>query len=79
MAIFKIFASADSTIYSRYPAKNTGLDEIIEVAVKNNEDIRNANSGVPTFYSDDIRRGIVKFSDADLAILKGYSTSGSSF
>lgn len=38
MAVYKIFASADATIYSRYPVKNTGLDSILEVSVKNSQD-----------------------------------------
>lgn len=38
MAIYKIFPSADATIYSAYPAKNTGRDPIIEVSVKNSQD-----------------------------------------
>ena len=38
MAVYKIFASADATIYSRYPVKNTGRDPILEVSVKNSQD-----------------------------------------
>ena len=34
MAVYKIFPSSDATLYSKYPAQNTGLDEILEVAVK---------------------------------------------
>jgi len=30
MAVYKIFPTKDTTIYSRYPVKNTGLDSIIE-------------------------------------------------
>lgn len=33
MAIYKIFPTKDSTIYSRYPSRNTGLDSIIEASV----------------------------------------------
>ena len=33
MAVYKIFPSADATLYSKYPAQNTGLDEMLEVAV----------------------------------------------
>jgi hypothetical protein len=58
MAIYKIFPSADSTIYSSAPIKNTGLDEILEVSVKNN--------GIS---QDDIRRALIKFSDSDLEII----------
>ena len=38
MAVYKIFPSADATIYSAYPAKNTGRDEVLEVSVKNSKD-----------------------------------------
>lgn len=31
MAVYKLFPTQDATIYSQYPAKNTGLDSIIEV------------------------------------------------
>jgi len=31
MAIYKIFPEKDTTIYSRYPLQNTGLDEILEL------------------------------------------------
>jgi hypothetical protein len=61
MSIYKIFPEADTTLYSAYPTKNTGLDEILEVSVKNSQ----VASGL-----DDIRRSIVKFSDADLQKLQ---------
>ena len=32
MAVFKVFAEKDATIYSELPTTNTGLDEILEVA-----------------------------------------------
>ena len=32
MAVYKIFPTKDSTMYSLYPSMNTGLDEIIEVS-----------------------------------------------
>lgn len=32
MAVYKIFPSKDATIYSQYPSKNTGLDEILETS-----------------------------------------------
>ena len=67
MAVFKIFPAADSTIYSAYPAKNTGLDEILEVAVKNG-----------SLSIDDIRRAVILFSDSDINTIKNLS-SGSSW
>ena len=30
MAVYKIFPTKDATVYSLYPSKNTGLDEIID-------------------------------------------------
>jgi len=38
MAVYQIFVSADSTIYSRYPSKNTGRDPILEISAKNSQD-----------------------------------------
>ena len=38
MAVYQAFASADATIYSRYPSKNTGRDSILEVSAKNSQD-----------------------------------------
>ena len=34
MAIYKIFPAKDASIYSLYPNKNTGLDEILEASTK---------------------------------------------
>ena len=34
MAIYKIFPTQDSTLYSLYPEMNTGLDEIIETSLE---------------------------------------------
>jgi hypothetical protein len=77
MAVYKIFGSADATLYSKYPAQNTGLDEVLDVGVK--------NSGNPTNFfvdpvptepqlSDDIRRPLILFSDSDLDKLKVLAT-----
>ena len=44
MAVYKIFPTADATLYSRFPNQNTGLDEILEVSVKNDAD---ASSALP--------------------------------
>lgn len=63
MAVYKIFASADTTLYSSSPAANAGLDEILEVSVNNND-----------LTQDNIRRAIIQFSDKDLATLKSYTT-----
>jgi hypothetical protein len=36
MAVYKLFPTKDSTIYSRYPSQNTGLDSIIETSTDKN-------------------------------------------
>jgi len=64
MAVYKIFASADATLYSAHSTQNTGLDEILEVACKNSSlssIVLSSNS------ADDIRRSIIQFSDSDLS------------
>lgn len=74
MAIYKIFASADATLYSKYPSQNTGLDEILEVGTKNSDNaINNPAVQIPV-SGDDIRRSLVLFSDTDLTTLKGFVT-----
>jgi hypothetical protein len=63
MAVYKIFASADATLYSAYPTQNAGLDEILEVGCKNSQiptNVLQSNS------ADDIRRSVILFSDTDL-------------
>jgi hypothetical protein len=77
MAVYKIFASADASLYSSKPALNAGLDEILEIAVKNNEaPLNNFVDPVPSepIISDDLRRSLILFSDSDLATLKSYTT-----
>ena len=75
MAIYKIFASQDASIYSKFPSMNAGLDEILEVSVKNTSD--EYNSSVPSsgsLLTDDIRRSLIKFSNEDLAVLQAKAT-----
>lgn len=57
MAVYKIFAEKDATIYSAYPEVNTGRDAIISV-----ENIDNSLIGLSTGVS----RGLIKFSDSDI-------------
>ncbi len=39
MAVYKIFPTQDTTIYSFYPDKNTGLDEILDISTSLNLDL----------------------------------------
>ena len=78
MAVYKIFPAADATIYSKYPAQNTGLDEILEVAVKNNENPANSLvESVPSsaLLYDDLRRSILRFSNEDVSKIYSFVTS----
>jgi hypothetical protein len=75
MAVYKIFASADASIYSSKPALNAGLDEILEVSVKNSQNPLNYFvESVPTepLLNDDIRRSIVLFDNNDIESLRQF-------
>jgi hypothetical protein len=71
MAVYNIFASADATIYSRYPLKNTGIDPILEVSVKNSQD------GTRFLYKNPITEN--PYYTYDLAANGNYSTSDAYF
>lgn len=71
MAVYNIFASADATIYSRYPLKNTGIDSILEVSVKNSQD------GTRFLYRNPITEN--PYYTYDLAANGNYSTSDAYF
>jgi len=66
MAVYKIFPVKDATIYSLYPSKNTGLDEILESTT--NLDI----SGTPQ-----TSRFLVQFSDDEINDIINNKISGS--
>lgn len=77
MAVYKIFASADASLYSNQPARNTGLDEILEVSVKNSSQPLNFFvDPVPSepLLQDDIRRSVILFSQTDLNKIKTFRT-----
>ena len=71
MAVYKIFPSADATIYSAYPAKNTGRDSVIEVSVKNSEDVLRFTSRALLDQSP--------YYSYDLAANDNYTTNGDIF
>jgi len=71
MAVYNIFASADATIYSRYLAKNTGRDPILEVSVKNSQD------GLRFLYRDPVTEN--PYYTYDLAANGDYSNSAAFF
>ena len=77
MAVYKIFPTADATIYSRFPVKNTGLDEVLEVSAKNNSTLVDYSVDIDPagpISNDDLRRALVLFSDEDINTIKSYRT-----
>lgn len=57
MAIYKLFPTKDATIYSRYPNKNTGLDEILDVSI---EDAQNSGN-------TQANRFLIQFSQTEIS------------
>ena len=54
MAVYKIFPEKDATIYSEFPTKNTGIDEILEIS---------------TFFNTvnpEVSRALIQFNQNDL-------------
>jgi len=69
MAVYKLFPTKDTTIYSKYPVKNTGLDSIIETST----DVNGELSRYLVQFSQDEINSLV-----DTTISSSYGT-GSSF
>jgi len=69
MAIYKIFPNKDATIYSKAFCKNTGRDEILEVAVKNSQDYLRYVGKVPIETSP--------YNNYDFAYQQEYNISSS--
>lgn len=57
MAVYKLFPSQDATIYSRYPNKNTGLNEILSVSIEDAQDSGNTQAA----------RTLIQFSSTEIA------------
>jgi hypothetical protein len=68
MAVYKIFPEKSATLYSYYPNKNTGLDEILEIS---------------TFLSYDntneVSRAIIKFPTDQITDIIANKVSGSNY
>ena len=67
MAIYKLFPSQDATIYSRYPNKNTGLNEILSVSIEDSQDSGNTQAA----------RTLIQFSSTEIADVINNKISGS--
>ena len=55
MAVYKIFPTKDASIYSYYPTKNTGLDEILDISLYKSVE----NEG-------EVSRALLSFSNTDI-------------
>ena len=56
MAVYKLFPSKDASIYSAYPAMNTGLDAILDVS----------NLVVDTNPTAQVARSLIKFDQGEI-------------
>ena len=65
MAVYKLFPSKDTTLYSEFTEKNTGIDEILELSKK--------VSGADIYLS----RILMQFNQADIANIVNNKVSGS--
>jgi hypothetical protein len=68
MAIYKIFPTQDSTLYSLYPEMNTGLDELIEASLEV------GNIGTPAPQTS---RFLIKFDSTEILDIINNKISGS--
>jgi hypothetical protein len=71
MAIYKIFPEKDTTVYSFYPVKNTGRDEILEIS-------NNQNSLTSSTYGE-VSRVLIKFSTSDILNVLNNKVGNSQF
>lgn len=71
MAIYKIFPTKDTTLYSLYPNQNTGLDSILEIHNKTH------NTDPILASSAEVARALVSFNSNDIINTLNYLISGS--
>lgn len=69
MAIYKIFPEKDATVYSQYPVKNTGLDEILEISLYDNSILSRG----------EVSRALIKFPTSEILDVFSDLASGSNY
>ena len=67
MAVYKLFPSQDATLYSAYPAMNTGLDAILEVK----------NEVTSSGDTPRVARSIIKFDQSEIENVVDNQITGS--
>jgi hypothetical protein len=70
MAVYKIFAEKDATIYSDYPTLNSGMDAILEL---------NKNTSLNYASQSSAARILIKFADQDMLDVKNNYIGSSSY
>ena len=55
MAVYKIFPTKDASLYSYYPTRNSGIDEILDISLyKSIEDTSEVSRAVLAFSPTEI-------------------------
>jgi hypothetical protein len=67
MAVYKLFPEKDATLYSEYPAMNSGIDEIIEATTSTDSD-----GGEPA-----VSRFLIKFNQSEILDVVNNKSTGS--
>ena len=75
MAVYKIFPEKDTFILSKYPAQNTGLDEILDISNYNGiNQLSSAQGDLPA-----VTRALIQFKTTDINDVVNNKISGSAF
>lgn len=70
MAIYKIFSTKDTTLYSAYPNLNTGLDSLLEMST---------TTVAPSGFNPQVSRTLIQFDTTEINDIINNKISGSSF
>jgi len=68
MAVYKIFPEKTATLFSFYPNKNTGLDEILDISLYNS-----------VIYTPQVSRALIQFPTSEIQDVITNKVSGSSY
>jgi hypothetical protein len=75
MAVYKIFPEKDTFILTKYPAQNTGRDEVLEISNVNTININTSAQGdLPS-----VKRSLIQFKTTDINNIVNNKISGSAF